>query len=255
MVYIGAAALFALSFSGFCLFYSGVEQEAAVICSPKPVIVIDAGHGGMDGGASSSDGTLEKDITLQIARSLEKEFSSYEVDVIMTRNDDKWLADDDDRPIRARKREDLMRRKEIIDNSQADAAILIHLNSFPEDALVCGAQVFYPKENEARTDVRTVSDISRMLAESVQKSLEININDGRERKAMAKNDILLFKEVKTPSLLVECGFLSCPQEAEKLKTAEYQQLVAKAILQGVNEILFLEKKEKMQIIYSTNKPG
>ena len=106
-------------------------------------------------------------------------------------------------------------------------AISIHLNSFPQNENVYGAQVFYPKNQEVGTDVLAENSLSRItsktFAEAVQKSLETNISDGRERAAMAKNDILLFKNSTGNMILAECGFLSNPQEAEKLKTAEYQR--------------------------------
>ena len=94
---------------------------------------------------------------------------------------------------------------------------------------------------------------SKDFAESVQKSLENNISDGRERKAMAKNDILLFDRIKARIILVECGFLSNQNECELLQTAEYQRKLSNAIWEGINEILCLKKVQKIQVIDSTNK--
>ena len=94
---------------------------------------------------------------------------------------------------------------------------------------------------------------SRDFAESVQKSIEINIDDGRTREAMAKNDILIFEDTKAKIILVECGFLSNPKECSLLQTPEYQRQLSNAIWQGINEILCLEKPEKIQVIDSTNK--
>lgn len=171
----------------------------------------------------------------------------------MTRTDDRGLYTDDDRPIRAKKREDLQRRKEIMEGETVALGISIHLNSFPQDARVYGAQVFYPKGQGAGTDVSQVRAQSKQYAETIQKSLETSISDGRERTAMAKNDILLFEEVQHPMVLVECGFLSNPDECARLETAAYQQLLAHAIWEGVNEILCLEKNKNVTVIDSTNK--
>lgn len=228
-------------------------REDGLQPAQRPVIVIDAGHGGMDGGASSAEGVREKDINLAIARCLEAEAAQYPVEVIMTRTDDRGLYTDDARPIRAKKREDLQRRKELMEGETVTLGISIHLNSFPQDASVYGAQVFYPKEACTGTDVSQVCAQSKQYAESIQKRLETNISDGRERSAMAKSDILLFAQVQHPMVLVECGFLSNLDECERLETPAYQQLLACAIWEGVNEILCLEKNKSVTVIDSANR--
>ena len=219
----------------------------------QSVIVIDAGHGGMDGGASSTDGIFEKDINLAIARYLQKEMEGYPLQVVMTREEDCGLYTDDDRPIRAKKREDLLNRKKMIEKESVTLGISIHLNSFPENENVYGAQVFYPKETGGQTAVPAGTFTSREAAEAVQKALETNISDGRERSAMSKSDILLFENPTGRVILVECGFLSNPRECELLQKAEYQQLLAASIWEGVNEILCLEKTKNIEVIYSANK--
>lgn len=242
-------------FSGLNIFEFGLVDRltAATADEGRAVIVIDPGHGGMDGGASSPDGIQEKDINLAIAMELADEAKVWGAEVIMTRDSDRGLYTDDGRTIRQKKREDLLARKKIIEESGADIAVSIHLNSFPQDASVYGAQVFYPKSPKLRTDVQDEEQSSRSFAESVQKSLEINIEDGRSREAMGKNDILLFENTEAKIILVECGFLSNPKECRLLKTPEYQQKLSKAIWEGINEILCLEMHEKIQVIDSTNK--
>lgn len=264
-LFVQAAAVmtaFGASCGLCCWFFSGANifecefadrMIAAVAGEERPVIVIDPGHGGMDGGASSPEGVQEKDINLAIAKALAEEAEEWGAEVIMTRESDMGLYIDDDRTIRQKKREDLLVRKKIIEESGAALAISIHLNSFPQDASVYGAQVFYPKEKEARTDVQMCEQGSKVFAESVQKSLEINIDDGRNREAMTKNDILIFDDTEAKIILVECGFLSNPKECSMLQTPEYQQQLSNAIWQGVNEILCLKKPEKIQVIDSTNK--
>ena len=213
-------AAFAASCGICCFFFSGLNifeleimDRLTVVSAGEgsAVIVIDPGHGGMDGGASSVDGVQEKDINLAISKALAEKAKSWGAEVIMTRDSDGGLYTDDNRPIRQKKREDLLARKKIIEESGADIAVSIHLNSFPQDASVYGAQVFYPKEKKARTDVQPCEQNSRDFAESVQKSIEINIDDGRTREAMAKNDILIFEDTKAKIILVECGFLSNPK--------------------------------------------
>lgn len=210
----------------------------------------------MDGGAVSYDGTLEKDINLQIARKLRDIAGEYDIDVIMTRTDENGLYSENG-TIREKHREDLERRKAIIDEASPDVAVLIHLNSFPQDDKVCGAQVFYPletsEEQEARTDEQPHKNCAQAYAESVRKALEINGCNGKSREIKARDDIYLFRNTTVPTILVECGFVSSREELALLKTAEYQQLLSNAIWSGINEILCVKYMENMQVIDSTNK--
>ena len=265
---IAAAAAFACSLT-FCLMVlcgdklfneetsddknAEMMQTSVESDEERPVIVIDPGHGGMDGGASSVDGTLEKDINLEIALKLKEIAEEYPVDVVMTRENDVSLHTDDSASIRNQKRQDLLRRKEIIQEADADLAVSIHLNSFPSDQSVYGAQVFYPKDDVERTDGRTSEHNSKEYAESIQKSIELNISDGRERSIMTKDDFLVFEDPTCPMVLIECGFLSNVNECEKLKTREYQEKVGVAIWEGINEILCLEKAVNIKIVDSANK--
>ena len=244
-------------FSGINIFELGMGDSLTAVSSDgeSAIIVIDPGHGGMDGGASSPAGIQEKDINLAIAKALAEAAEDFGAEVIMTRDSDVGLYTDDGRTIREKKREDLLARKKIIEESKADIAISIHLNSFPQDVSVYGAQVFYPKEGNIQTNVQGCEQSSRNFAESVQKSLEFNIDDGRTREAMPKKDILIFEDIKAKIILVECGFLSNQKESDLLQTSEYQQKLSNAIWQGVNEILCLKMPRKIQIIDSTNMGG
>ena len=107
----------------------------------------------MDGGASSPDGVQEKDINLAIAMELAETARSWGAEVIMTRDRDEGLYTDDGRTIREKKREDLLARKKIIEESGATLTVSIHLNSFPQDVSVYGAQVFYPRSSGGQTEV------------------------------------------------------------------------------------------------------
>ena len=130
----------------------------------RPLIVIDAGHGGMDGGALSADGISEKDINLAIALALQEEIRAYPADVLMTRSVDEGLYTEKSASIRAKKREDLLRRGEILNAESVTLGISIHLNSFPQDEKVYGAQVFYPKARAEGTDVSRACEQSKRYA-------------------------------------------------------------------------------------------
>lgn len=230
-------------------------QEEVTTGQEETVLVIDPGHGGFDGGAEAADGTQEKDINLAIALKLADMAANYPVKVILTRERDMALTLETENT--SKKREDLLRRKEIMKEAGADLAVSIHLNSFPQNTSVHGAQIFYPaaegKTDEERTGEQRKEQTSKLFAESVQKALETDISDGTERVSMKKNDILLFKNPPCRIILAECGFLSNPEEAGRLKTAEYQQKLAEAIWKGINERLCLSMKEKIPVTDSANK--
>lgn len=199
-----------------------------------PVLVIDAGHGGFDGGAQAKDGTDEKSINLEIAKQLENIASKYELRVVMTRAGDTALCGEDSS---SPKSDDLKARRQIMEQEGVILAVSIHLNSYPQDESVYGAQVFYPPQGE-----------SKEIAENVQKTMEGMIDDGRQREAMCKEDVLLLENPTYPIILVECGFLSNSGEAEKLKDGAYQRILAEAIWQGINEKLCIEKQNTIRIV-------
>lgn len=186
------------------------------------VIVVDAGHGGIDGGASSKDGLLEKDVTLKIAKHLRDYLQEAGALVIMTRETDRDLADDDVSRVRDRKVQDLKRRVVLINDSEADLFISIHLNAILSPKWK-GAQTFYNRtieENES---------IAKFVQDEIRRSLE-NTN----RVAKPIGNVYLLKKAKIPGVLVEVGFLSNVEEAKLLSTDKYQQKVAAAIYQGIS---------------------
>ena len=246
-IYAAGILGFALSIAACMGFMTAsVPVDQSVPAEQAPVIVIDAGHGGFDGGAEAADGTEEKDINLAIAEKLAEEAAGYEVEIVMTRDGDYGLYEPDSG---TKKRDDLTARKKIMEESGAELVVSIHLNSYPQDTSVYGAQVFYAEDEQVGTDVHP----AREIAENVQNALESAIPDGRERTAMKKNDVLLMKDPPCRFILVECGFLSCPREAQLLKTAEYQGKVAAAVWTGINEILYLPVKKQLPVTDSANK--
>jgi len=194
-------------------------------------IVIDAGHGGFDGGAVSKDGTCEKDINMAIALRLRDLAEDDGWRVVMTRTEDQSLdeGDEERKRIRTRKTEDLRRRKEIIDETKPVLAVSIHLNSFQEDPSVRGAQTFFP----SRAESEQIVEESRKLAEAIQEELVKGLQDGTERKALGKKDVLLLKDPKVPTVIVECGFLTNPEDAERLKNETYQRQLSEFIYNGI----------------------
>lgn len=200
------------------------------------IIVIDAGHGGPDGGAVSQSGTIEKEITLKISTYLENFLTESGAYVIMTRDGDYDLAEPNTKKISRRKAEDLSNRVRIVRESGADLLISIHLNSIPSDRW-SGAQTFYnPNRDENKR-------LASLIQYEITRTLE-NTN----RIAKAKNDVYLLKHSPITTALVEVGFLSHHGEAKKLATEEYQKQMAGAIYYGITS--FMEGKE----VSSSNVP-
>lgn len=193
------------------------------------IIVIDPGHGGPDGGANQGD-ILEKDIALKVAKNLRDYLQQHGAVVIMTREKDTDLAPKKLKGLAKRKRVDLAERVEIINDSDADLYISIHLNSLP-DGQWRGAQTFYNKKEEE----------SKLLADSIQHQL-ISTLKNTDRKARSMKDVYLVERSKTVGALVEIGFLSNDEERQLLQNGKYQEKVAFGIYGGITK--YLAKPEK-----------
>ncbi len=210
------------------------------------VILLDPGHGGIDGGAVSGRGVSEKDINLAIAQEVKALAEAAGWRVVMTRETDKALGEGTGGTIRSQKTQDLKARRELIKNTEPELAISIHLNSFTADSTVRGYQTFYPGSGGSES----VLGKSKLLAEHLQKEMAEQIPDGKERKPLAKNDTFLFQEVPCPLALIECGFLSNPQEAELLQSKEYQQKLAQGIFNGITEFTGKRPHEEINLVDS-----
>lgn len=207
-----------LSYMTFNL-YSDAEVPAIALPTTNRVVMIDPGHGGPDGGASGDSGVLEKDINLAIAQKLQSLLEQSGAAVVVTRADDSSIHDPDKKTIRSKKISDLQNRKKMMEESYADVFVSIHLNKF-EQSQYYGAQVFYSTANEQ----------SKILAEIIQKELIENIDNGNTRQAKpATDDIYILKDVTIPAVIVECGFLSNPEEEKLLQTEKYQKKLAWSI--------------------------
>jgi N-acetylmuramoyl-L-alanine amidase len=192
------------------------------------IIYIDPGHGGPDGGAGDKD-ALEKDIALKVSLMIRDYLQEQGALVLMTREEDKDLADEDTKGYSRRKVEDLHKRLNLINESEADLFLSIHLNSIPSPKW-SGAQTFYnPKFEE-----------NKALAKAIQGEITRNLeNTSREAKGL--QSVYILKHSKKAGALVEIGFLSNPEERKRLLEEEYQEKVAASIYQGV--LNYLTEKE------------
>jgi N-acetylmuramoyl-L-alanine amidase len=192
----------------------------------KPAIILDAGHGGIDGGAVGTNGELEKNINLAIVKNLQQmlEFSGF--NVILTRSDDSSMHTNGVTGIRNQKVSDMENRKAVIDAHPESLFFSVHQNRFP-DPKVMGAQIFYTDINES----------NQRLAQILQDSFAA-LQSGNEREIkIIDNELYLFKSTSQPAVLIECGFLSNAEEAAKLSDPEYQKKVSFTIYKGIMQYL------------------
>lgn len=179
-------------------------------------IVIDAGHGGEDGGTQSAAGMYEKNVNLEIAQILDTMLRANGVSTVMTRTEDILLYDRNADYQGRKKMLDLAARKQIAEEAENAVFVSIHMNSFPESKYR-GLQVFYSPH----------APQSQSLAYGIQQNTKAHLQPDNERKIKpATSAIYLLDRLKCPAVLVECGFLSNPEEAARFETEEYRQKVA-----------------------------
>lgn len=184
-------------------------------------IIIDPGHGGVDGGATSAEGVLEKDVALSISLMLREYLQAAGAIVFLTREGDYDLASEDVRSYRKRKTEDLHKRVELINESDADLFISLHLNAI-ESTRWSGAQTFFhPRVPDNET-----------IAFFIQEQLKINLENTNRVTKPIKN-VFILESAHIPGVLVEAGFLSNREEAALLATETYQNKVAASIYEGI----------------------
>ena len=199
----------------------------------RQVIVIDAGHGGLDSGAVGVTGVLEKDVNLSIVLALRDMFRMSGFDVVLTRDEDISIYDKGVEGIRNQKMSDMDNRLEIVQKYPESIFLCVHQNNFT-DPQYFGGQMFY---NDNNPDNRT-------LAQIMQNRFAI-LQPGNDREIKLTGDELyLLKSNPNPSLMIECGFLSNSAEEQKLATREYQQQVAFTIYSGVMEYLDTVKADE-----------
>jgi N-acetylmuramoyl-L-alanine amidase len=186
----------------------------------KKVVVVDPGHGGVDPGAVGKNNILEKDLVLEVGHRLTTFLRQGGAKVIMTRETDTDLSDPELRGLYAKKRQDLARRVALAGNSPADLLISIHINSFPN-----------PRQHGAQTFCQAGSPASRQLALVIQKELNFFLKD--DRRVPLTGNYYILKESKIPTVIVEIGFLSNPQEYKLLQDPAYQTKIAWCLYAGL----------------------
>ncbi len=199
-----------------------------------PIIILDAGHGGVDGGCSAYNGALEKDVNLSIELSLKAMLESFGYSVEVTRSTDTSIFDPGIVGISKQKKSDMTNRLNLFNKYENSVAVSIHQNKFT-DPQYNGAQMFYSETNP----------LSQTLAQTLQTTFKNKLqkNNNREIKNAGKDLYLLYYS-KCPSVMVECGFLSNKQDADLLLTKDYQKKVALTIFCGLNE--FIKNNYKIQ---------
>lgn len=176
-------------------------------------IIIDPGHGGEDGGAVSLFGEVESEMNLSIALTLEKLLLFYGMEPVLLREEDISLHQDTATTIKEKKSSDLKQRVSIVNGYENGFLLSIHQNSYTEPQYH-GAQVFYNPEGE---------EFGQLLQELLREGLD---PENQRVSKLVDSSIYLMNHVEVPAVLVECGFLSNPQEAEQLASKEYQKSIA-----------------------------
>lgn len=201
------------------------SDDAISVMAPDEAgetVIIDAGHGGTDGGAVSLSGVIESDLNLQITRKTYELFCFLGQNAVMTRTGEDGLYDPDSHTIRQKKIADTHNRVELINSYEPATLISIHQNSMPNAPKVHGAQVFYNAKPHAQE-----------LAKSIQAVLNSSINDGTPKTETAiPKSVYIMSHVNCDAVLVECGFLSNSVETELLQQSAYQKKLAVAIVSG-----------------------
>lgn len=210
----------------------GIVAFHAEFFEEKPTIVVDAGHGGEDGGAVGINGVVEKDVNLAIATALAEDLKANHFSVIMIREGDYTVGDPSLSTVAERKRSDTLNRVRLVEEAGECLLVSIHQNKFSQSQY-SGAQMFYSPHNPE----------SALLAESIRQSVVSSLQPENTRmNKEAGQEIYLLDHCQVPGVLVECGFLSNPQEADLLMQESYQKDMAAAIYNGIVD--FLDQREK-----------
>lgn len=224
--WIGA---YCIIITGALLITSWCGKAVTVIAERHPVkrgvcIVIDAGHGGVDGGAVSCTGRLESSINLEIASRLNDlmQFMGYDTKMIRTTDTSVFTKGE---TIAQKKVSDLKERVRIVNSAENAILISIHQNNFSEEKY-SGAQVFYSTSGE-----------SSKLAEQMQSALISSMNPGSRRKSRKSEGIYLMEHINCTGILIECGFLSNRKEEAMLRNPQYQKKLCSVIAATVSTFL------------------
>ena len=224
-VYIVVVALFIIAAFSGSKAITALSENAAV--KGRTCVVIDAGHGGEDGGAVSCTGVSESQLNLQIALRLEDMLHLLGIDTYMIRTTDRSVHTTGN-TIAARKSSDLKERVRVINELEPALVLSIHQNYFG-DSRYSGPQTFYGNHDD-----------SRELAATMQDALVSALTSGSNRREKAAKGVYLMEHIRCPALLIECGFLSNPEEEALLRDAEYQKKLCAVIAATVASQLSLD---------------
>lgn len=195
--------------------------------SPYSLVIVDAGHGGMDGGAVGINGSLEKDINFSIALKLKELLKKERIRLVMTRSKDDMINDKD---VKSVKMSDLNNRIEIANKYKDALFVSIHMNSF-KDAKQHGAQIFYSPNNPASESFATV----------MKGEFNKYVDPENKREIKSGGNIHILKNITIPAVIAECGFISNEEEEKLLNSDDYQQKIANALLSSIK--IMMEIKE------------
>ena len=193
---------------------------------PRNTVVLDAGHGGIDGGATSVTGVLESKLNLEITQRLEDLLHLLGIQTVMIRQDDSSVCTEGN-SIAEKKLSDLKNRVKTVNKTENPLLISIHQNYFT-DSRYSGAQVFYAD-----------TEGSKALAESLQKALVTSLNPGSKRLSKPSKGVYLMQHIDCTGVLIECGFISNYQEESRLRSAEYQKRLSCVIATTIS--LYFER--------------
>lgn len=201
----------------------GVRVDSENSARRKSIIILDAGHGGEDGGAVAADGTNEKDINLSITKKTAALFEIFGVEYIPVRTEDISVGDNSLTTLRERKKSDIRSREKLVKSTPNAIFFSIHQNMY-DIAKYKGTQVFYGSQNPE----------SELLAQEIQNSVKKRLQDDNTRQIKPSGDsIYLLYKAKAPSVMIECGFLSNPEELALLKDEKYQKQMSYSVFCGL----------------------
>ena len=202
------------------------EYDSAAASAEEMLVIIDAGHGGEDVGATGVNGVFEKDLNLSLAFMLGEMLNEKGIAVVYTRTEDKMLYKESENIKGIRKISDLKNRCKIAKNYPNALFVSIHMNTFGESKY-SGLQVYYSNNNHD----------SERLASAIQANVKREVQPDNNRKIKAGKDIYILENIDNVSVLIECGFLSNPEEAKKLSQKEYQKMLSFSIICGIIEYM------------------
>ena len=211
------------------LITSNIEDTIQIVSLPVSgkTIILDAGHGFPDQGAENSEGLTEADLNLKITQKVQMLLEQSGCNVILTRSDKNGIYDTNANTLREKKISDIKNRVKIGNESSADAFVSIHLNKISQSQYY-GWQTFFKQNNQK----------SEQLAKSIQEELNSSIQKENKREALKITGKYIIEHIEIPTTIVECGFLSNPEEAQLLEQDLYQNKLAWGIYNGIMDYFY-----------------